>query len=154
MHGLNIASWSKLGQFVQGESVRVNSAHRGGLDGLGQGLVATAWAEDGTIEAVESREGGWVHGVLFHPEEMARADRTWLKLFEDFVKACRASASSEDPSLLSQADLDPVYDSGAILRAAVGLPQPEPDGTAFHPVSEISDLHRTDEEDQTAEGVA
>jgi len=46
----------------------VTSAHRQGIDRLGEGLVAEAWCrEDGLIEAVR-RTDGWAVGVQWHPE--------------------------------------------------------------------------------------
>ena len=41
------------------------------MDKLGSGLTATAWAEDGTIEAVEldpGADGTFVVAVQWHPE--------------------------------------------------------------------------------------
>lgn len=56
--------------------------HHQSLDRLGTGLRATAWAPDGTIEAVECEQApGWVLGVQFHPEENP-AD---ARLFAGFV---------------------------------------------------------------------
>jgi gamma-glutamyl-gamma-aminobutyrate hydrolase PuuD len=35
---------------------------------LGEGLAATAWAEDGTIEGVSLDGAGWLLAVQWHPE--------------------------------------------------------------------------------------
>jgi putative glutamine amidotransferase len=45
----------------------VPTHHHQGLDRLGDGLVATAWADDGTIEAIEA-DGPFIVGVQWHPE--------------------------------------------------------------------------------------
>ncbi|MCS0636156.1 gamma-glutamyl-gamma-aminobutyrate hydrolase family protein [Streptomyces sp. LP05-1] len=52
------------------ESVPVPSYHHQAVDALGGELVASAYAEDGTVEAVElPRDGGaWALGVQWHPE--------------------------------------------------------------------------------------
>ena len=49
----------------------VNSIHHQAVDQLGGGLAAVAWAEDGTIEAIEGTEPGWfLRGVQWHPEKL------------------------------------------------------------------------------------
>ena len=52
------------------ERATVKSHHHQGVDELGDGLVATAWSvPDGMVEAIEMPDGGYVLGVLWHPEE-------------------------------------------------------------------------------------
>jgi len=65
----------------------VPTAHHQAIDRLGDGLVATAWAEDGVIEAVEHSEAGdtFLVAVQWHPE--AGADPR-------LIKALVAAASS------------------------------------------------------------
>ena len=36
---------------------------------MGEGLTESAWAEDGTLEAVEDPSKRFALGVLWHPEE-------------------------------------------------------------------------------------
>ncbi|MFI1439871.1 gamma-glutamyl-gamma-aminobutyrate hydrolase family protein [Streptomyces fructofermentans] len=51
------------------EEASVPAYHHQAVDRLGAGLVASAYAEDGTVEAVELPAGaGWVLGVQWHPE--------------------------------------------------------------------------------------
>jgi putative glutamine amidotransferase len=51
------------------EETTVPTYHHQAVDRLGAGLVASAYAEDGTVEAVELSPGaGWVLGVQWHPE--------------------------------------------------------------------------------------
>jgi putative glutamine amidotransferase len=50
------------------ETARVPVHHHQALDRLGAGLVATAHAADGTVEAVELPGAAWVLGVQWHPE--------------------------------------------------------------------------------------
>lgn len=59
------------------EAASVPTYHHQSVDRLGEGLVACAYAEDGTVEAVETAgpppDGaapapGWVLGVQWHPE--------------------------------------------------------------------------------------
>jgi putative glutamine amidotransferase len=51
------------------EETSVPTYHHQAVDRLGTGLVPTAYAEDGTVEAVELPSApGWVLGVQWHPE--------------------------------------------------------------------------------------
>jgi putative glutamine amidotransferase len=66
----------------------VNSFHHQAVDRLGRGLRVAARAEDGTVEAIESRSGGFAIGVQWHAETLADA-----RLFEALVSACAPSLS-------------------------------------------------------------
>ncbi|MGW1158350.1 gamma-glutamyl-gamma-aminobutyrate hydrolase family protein [Streptomyces sp. NPDC002519] len=50
------------------EAVAVPTHHHQAVDRLGSGLVVSAYAEDGTVEAVERPGADWVLGVQWHPE--------------------------------------------------------------------------------------
>jgi putative glutamine amidotransferase len=59
-----------------GHWIEVATHHHQAVDRLGAGLVATAWAADGTVEAVEFADApgsagpaGFAIGVQWHPEE-------------------------------------------------------------------------------------
>jgi putative glutamine amidotransferase len=67
-HEVDVSADSRLGAIV-GERVPVKSSHHQGFDRVGERLVATAWADDGTIEAVEDPAQRFALGVLWHPEE-------------------------------------------------------------------------------------
>lgn len=49
-------------------STAVPTYHHQAVDDLGRGLVVSAYAEDGTVEAVELPSESWVLGVQWHPE--------------------------------------------------------------------------------------
>lgn len=65
-----------------------HSVHHQAIARLADDLVATGWADDGTIEAVEL-PGSWIVGVQWHPEDTAHADADQQRLFDAFVAACR-----------------------------------------------------------------
>jgi gamma-glutamyl-gamma-aminobutyrate hydrolase PuuD len=46
----------------------VKSHHHQGFGRVGEGLRPVAWAEDGTLEAVEDPGRRFAVGVLWHPE--------------------------------------------------------------------------------------
>ncbi|WP_146065046.1 gamma-glutamyl-gamma-aminobutyrate hydrolase family protein, partial [Streptomyces sp. SM1] len=50
------------------EETSVPTYHHQSVDRLGEGLVPSAYAEDGTVEAVELATGVWTLGVQWHPE--------------------------------------------------------------------------------------
>jgi putative glutamine amidotransferase len=83
-HGVEIEPGTRL-HSVLGDGSSIKSHHHQGYGRLGRGLVATARAEDGTLEALEEPTRTFAVGVLWHPE--AGDD---LTLFEELV----AEASS------------------------------------------------------------
>lgn len=50
------------------EAAAVPTYHHQAVDRLGEGLIPSAYAEDGTVEAVERPGDAWVLGVQWHPE--------------------------------------------------------------------------------------
>jgi putative glutamine amidotransferase len=69
-----------------GERAEVATYHHQAVGRLGADLIATAWAEDGVIEAIELPGRAWVVGVQWHPEA-----HDGTSLFAAFVGACRAA---------------------------------------------------------------
>jgi gamma-glutamyl-gamma-aminobutyrate hydrolase PuuD len=67
-HGVKIAPESRLGGLV-GDRTDVKSHHHQGYGRVGEGLEPVAWADDGTLEALEDPEQRFALGVLWHPEE-------------------------------------------------------------------------------------
>jgi putative glutamine amidotransferase len=58
---------SRLGSIV-GHRSDVTSHHHQALGRVGEGLVETAWAADGTLEAVEDPALRFAVGIQWHPE--------------------------------------------------------------------------------------
>ena len=82
-HAVRILEGSLLGDLAQVESVAVNSHHHQAIQTLGRELVATAWAADGVVEAVEDpRSDRFVIGVQWHPELGWERDRLSRALFD------------------------------------------------------------------------
>ncbi|HUG82925.1 MAG TPA: gamma-glutamyl-gamma-aminobutyrate hydrolase family protein, partial [Euzebya sp.] len=54
---------------ILGDVVEVPCYHHQGIGVLGEDIVPVAWAEDGTIEAVEVAGHPSARGVQWHPEE-------------------------------------------------------------------------------------
>lgn len=85
-HEVSVAPGSRLAQIVGAGVHTVRSSHHQAVDQPGDGLVVTARAADGVVEAVEL-PGAWVIGVQWHPED-AGADPAMLRaLLADFARA-------------------------------------------------------------------
>jgi putative glutamine amidotransferase len=76
-----------MGEADGAESRQVNSRHHQAVNTVGEGLVASATAPDGVIEAVEDRTRRFCVGVQWHPENFYRTGE-FRALFEGFIKAC------------------------------------------------------------------
>ena len=83
-HDVDVEPESRIGSLL-GERAPVKSHHHQGFGRVGEGLVEAAWAEDGTLEALEDPTKRFAVGVLWHPEE--GPDRA---LFEALVEEARA----------------------------------------------------------------
>jgi putative glutamine amidotransferase len=81
-HVVKTAPHSTVRAVLGGSPIAVNSFHHQAVRQLGQGLVATAWAPDGTIEAVEELGPRLVLGVQWHAEGL-RAHRPLFELLID-----------------------------------------------------------------------
>jgi putative glutamine amidotransferase len=67
-HEVEVEEGTRLASLL-GERTPVKSHHHQGFGRVGDGLVEAAWAEDGTLEAVEDPSKRFALGVLWHPEE-------------------------------------------------------------------------------------
>lgn len=70
-HEVRCAPGSRIEKIVGNKKVMTNSYHHQAVlpDRIGAGLMATAWAPDGVIEALEmAGSERWVLGVQWHPE--------------------------------------------------------------------------------------
>jgi anthranilate synthase component 2/putative glutamine amidotransferase len=67
-HDVTVDGGTRLAD-VLGAGTRTHSCHHQAPDRLGEGLRASAHAEDGTVEAIEQPSARFAVGVLWHPEE-------------------------------------------------------------------------------------
>jgi putative glutamine amidotransferase len=75
---------------ILGNRHDVKSHHHQGFGRVGAGLVESAHAPDGTLEALEDPSRRFTLGVLWHPEEGAD-----LALFEALVAEAAAYRAAE-----------------------------------------------------------
>lgn len=70
------------------QPVKVNSMHHQAIRRLAPGLIASAYASDGVIEAIELPDyPSFFLGVQWHPEYLWKQDETAARLFSRFVRA-------------------------------------------------------------------
>jgi gamma-glutamyl-gamma-aminobutyrate hydrolase PuuD len=88
MHPVEVKDGTRLATLI-GSRSEVTSHHHQALGRVGEGLAETAWAQDGTLEAVEDPSRRFAVGVQWHPEE--GEDQA---LFEGLVREARAYRAS------------------------------------------------------------
>ena len=94
-HAVRVSPKSLLRRIVGRDRIRVNSSHHQSVKAVAPSLVASAVADDGVIEAIESgppTRHPFLLGVQWHPEFLYDRDRIQQRLFRAFLKAARAHA--------------------------------------------------------------
>lgn len=95
-HDVEVHTRTRLADIIGGGTHEIRSGHHQAVDRVGDGLVVSAHAPDGCVEAVELQGEAWVVGVQWHPED-AGADRAQLQaLLADFARAARARMPQAD----------------------------------------------------------
>jgi putative glutamine amidotransferase len=84
-HPVRVAAGTRLADILGHDRLEVPTHHHQAVDRLGEGLVPTAWADDGVVEAVEDPSFGFLVAIQWHPE--VGDDPS---LFDAFVAACSA----------------------------------------------------------------
>lgn len=84
IHDIFIASDSQLHRILGSDKISVNSFHHQAVDQPGDGLIRSAYAQDGTVEAIELRGDSFYLGVQWHPECMS--DQAAQRLFAALVQ--------------------------------------------------------------------
>jgi putative glutamine amidotransferase len=100
-HVVRVGPNGRLGRALAGggDAVLVDAPthHHQGVDQLGDGLVATAWTADGTVEGLEVTDSPvFAVGVQWHPEE-----GTDPRLFEALVTAAAGGARVADGAAIA-----------------------------------------------------
>jgi len=91
-HIVKIKAGSMLHKIFGKQELRVNSFHHQAVKDVGKKFIATAWAEDEVIEAIEYTGSSFILGVQWHPEWMMNSEM--MKIFEEFVKRAAELARS------------------------------------------------------------
>ena len=92
---LRVEPGSLLAGVMASTEAKTSCFHHQAVDRVGRGLVATAWAPDGLVEALELGDpaaGGWLLAVQWHPETVAAAEPDQQRIFDAFAVAAAAAA--------------------------------------------------------------
>ncbi len=89
VHAIEVAPGTKLASIADAGVRMVNSRHHQAVDRIGRGLLVSATAPDGVVEALEDPERRFVVAVQWHPEERIDVGEHDLRLFEAFAAALR-----------------------------------------------------------------
>jgi putative glutamine amidotransferase len=98
-HGVTIQPGSLVARLSGETEGEINSAHHQAIERVGDGLTPIAWAEDGTIEAVELQDPKnkpFFLAVQWHPERMNFDEPFSGKLFESFLFECATNSVLRD----------------------------------------------------------
>jgi putative glutamine amidotransferase len=89
-HSVAIKDGTALARILGQSEITVNTFHREAVVELSDQVVASAYAEDGIVEAVEIPARRFAVGVQWHPEALVVAqEHPCSKLFDAFVQAAR-----------------------------------------------------------------
>jgi len=105
VHDVTVAPGSRLAAILGGRrGTPVNSFHHQAVDVLGERLAVTARAADGTVEAFEAADRGFVLGVQWHAECLVDREEQ-MGLFAALVDACaeRAAGAGLDLAAVASA---------------------------------------------------
>ena len=83
-HAVEVKGGTRLAEIIGARHGGVQSSHHQGVGRVGEGLVESAWAEDGSLEGLEDPDRRFAVGVLWHPE--MEEDK---RLFEALVAEAR-----------------------------------------------------------------
>jgi len=89
-HTIDIVPGTHLAAILGTQEMRVNSLHHQAVKAPGHGLIISASARDGVIEAVEMVDQPFVIGVQWHPERLYAEDEAAQRLFSVFVQQAAA----------------------------------------------------------------
>ena len=84
-HSVKLEPETDLAKIYNATTIQVVSSHHQAMRRLGTGLSAVAWADDGIIEAIESKTRPFMIGVQWHPERDYEGN---VPLFSEFVRHC------------------------------------------------------------------
>jgi putative glutamine amidotransferase len=87
-HWVSLAPTGKVAAISGRRRLKVNSFHHQAIDVLGEGLVVTGRASDGTVETMEAVDRDFVVGVQWHAESLTRRPGH-AALFRAFVESAR-----------------------------------------------------------------
>ena len=94
VHEVDCAADSLLRRIARGSRLGVNSSHHQAVARIAKSLRVTAVSIDGIVECLElaPENAGllpWMLSLQFHPERLFARHEQHLRVFTDFIRACR-----------------------------------------------------------------
>jgi len=89
LHSVELAANSRLAAIIGERTMEVNTFHREAVAQLTPSVVASAFAKDGIIEAIEIPKNRFAIGIQWHQELFVNTDHPGNRLFQGFVAAAR-----------------------------------------------------------------
>ena len=93
MHHVIVEPGTLLASIVGAGRIETNSSHHQAIETPGRGLVVSAHATDGVIEAVEATDRPFYLSIQWHPEAMTNRKKH-LALFEALVRAAKGGRAA------------------------------------------------------------
>jgi putative glutamine amidotransferase len=88
-HVAALVPGTQLAALVAAETLPVNSTHHQAVKVPGAGVLVSARAPDGVVEAIELPDLPFALGVQWHPEAVARHDARHAAIYRGLVEAAR-----------------------------------------------------------------
>lgn len=89
VHEVFFVEGGLLAQWLNVNTLQVNSRHHQGIKKLGEGLMVEALSSDGLIEAIHHSNYPFLVAVQWHPESRCKTNEQERMLFEQFVNSCK-----------------------------------------------------------------
>jgi putative glutamine amidotransferase len=87
LHPVEIAASSRLAAIIGAQTMEVNTFHREAVVQLAPSVIASAYARDGIVEAIEMPASRFAIGIQWHQELMVDMDHPGNRLFQGLVEA-------------------------------------------------------------------
>lgn len=88
-HEVIVTESTPLHTLAGRKRIGANTFHHQAIKRLGDGLKVMALAEDGIIEAVYGEGERYLRAYQWHPERLHYIDEVNMKIFTDFIEACK-----------------------------------------------------------------
>lgn len=88
-HKVNIKEGTKMREIVEQEEIFTISNHHQAVNKVADNFRVAARTNDGIIEAIESKNPGFVIGLQWHPEDRYHNDEASKNIIRKFVEAAR-----------------------------------------------------------------
>lgn len=88
-HTISLKEGTQLQKILGVKEIKVNSFHNQFCVESGKNFIASAWAKNKIVEAIESPVYRFALGLQFHPEMMFNDYPVFIKIFEAFLEKSR-----------------------------------------------------------------